>query len=161
MENTDYLYKTKPNYIFIMFMMMGAGFFIVLSSLTWPIKSDNIVAVSIMVIFCFFALLCISLVIGFKVYYLTQTQIIITIPVILYKRTVLLSDVKNLSDKDVAVDLDNKSFVPDKTTIGHKVIVLLNDGNRLQFSSLEIWKYREFRKNLRSTLASHGNKQHQ
>ena len=161
MENIGYLYKTKPNYIFIAFMIIGSGFFIFLSSLAWPVKSNNIAAVIVLFIFCLFALLCLSLAIGFKVYYLTQAEIIITIPLIFYKRTIMLSDIKSLSDKDVAVDLDPKSFVPDKTTIGQKVIVLLNDGKKIQISSLEIWKYREFRKNLRSALVSQGRKAHQ
>jgi len=52
MENTGYLYKTKPNYIFIVFMIIGTGFFIFLSSLTWPVKGNNIAALIILVIFC-------------------------------------------------------------------------------------------------------------
>jgi len=54
--------------------------------------------------------------------------------------------------------LDPKSFVPDKTTIGHKVIVLLNDGKKIQLSSLQIGRYKEFRKNLRSALIGQARK---
>jgi len=161
MENTDYLYKTKPNYIFMGFMILSAGFFIFLSTLGGPVKSNNITAIIFLIIFGLIALACLSLAVGFKIYYLTQTAIIITIPVIFYKQVILLGDIKNLSDQDVKVDLDPKSFVRKDTLIGHKVTVMLNDGKKIQLSSLQIWKYKDFRKNLRSAFISHGRKAHQ
>jgi len=94
MENTDYLYKTKPNYIFVVFMIIGAGFFIFLSSLAWPFKNGNITADVLLVFFGLFAFLFLCFVIGFKIIYLTSTEIIITIPVIFYKRVIMLSDIK-------------------------------------------------------------------
>jgi hypothetical protein len=161
MESADYLYKTKPNYVFMVFMIAGAVFFIFLSSLSLPVKDNNIAAIVFLILFGLFAMACLSLAIGFKIYYLTQTEIIITIPLVLYKRVILLSDIKSLSDQDVKVDLDPKSFVRKDTLIGHKVIVLLNDEKKIQLSSLQIWKYKDFRKNLRTTLINNGRKTHQ
>jgi len=145
----------------MVFMIAGAGFFIFLSSLGDPIKSNNIAAIIILIIFYLFALGCLSLALAFKVYYLTQTELIITIPIIFYKRVIMLGDIKNLSDQDVKVDLDPKSFVRNDTLIGHKVIVLLNDGKKIQLSSLQIGKYKDFRKNLRSAIINQGRKAHQ
>jgi hypothetical protein len=141
-------------------MIIGAGFFIFLMTWVWPEKV-NITTAIFPALFGLFALLCLSLAIGFKVYYLTQSDIIITIPVVFYKHTVSLGDIKNLTDSDVLVDFNNKSFVPDKTKIGRKVIVLLNDGKSLEISSLQVGGYKKFRENLRSALINQGRKRHQ
>lgn len=161
MENADYLYKTKPNYIFIVLMVAGAGFSIFLSSLAWPAKEGNITADIFLLLFCLFALLCLSLAIASKIIYLTATEIIITVPVFFYKRILLLSEIKSLNDKKVMVNIDSKSFTPKLTQIGNKVIVIMKDGKEIQLSSLQIWNYREFRKNLRLALVSNGSKHHQ
>jgi len=160
MGTINYTYKTRPNYVFMVFMLLGAGFFIFLNSLVWPVKSYNGTALIVPVISGLFALLCLYLAVGFKIIYLTPTEIIITIPVVFYKRTLLMSDIKTLNDKDVTMDLNSKGFTPMETQIGNKIIVVMNDGKQIQLSSLQIGGYREFRKNLHSTFVSNGQKKH-
>lgn len=163
----NYIYKTGPNYFFIIFMLVGAGFCAFLVNLfpsnTVVIGASEKTGHLIVVVFkgfvALFGLLCLFMVIGFKRFYLTQDELIMSRPLLFYKRVIALSDLSNTSEADESISI-SRGWSYEKMNVGHKTTLLLKTGKKLEISSLEVLGYNTLIQKIKSEQRINRDRQH-
>jgi len=108
---SKYLYKTSPNYFFIFIMLIGIVAPAFIADKVWvsnALNSGHPVTVIIFVgVLLAFLVLCLGLIIASKVIYLTTDHLIIAMPLIFYKRGILYSEIKDMTEKEENIDTEN------------------------------------------------------
>jgi len=166
----DYLFKTKPNYFFMFFMVAGAVFFVFMANLLCPLsklgelpkedKTSFWVHVTVMFIFFGFSVMCLVLALAFKVIYLTQNEVIVSTPLFFYKRTIMLNEIKGMTEKEEKISASNNLFYDDRTTIGHNTTLQLTDGRKAGISSIQVWGYNELIKKIHTQIRVNNSNTH-
>ncbi len=169
MADNNYIYKTKPNYLFILLMIIGVVFCAFIVNL---VLSSNMVVhgvsektghLIIIIFICFFALLglgCLFIVVGFKMFYLTHDELIMSRPFLFYKRSISLLDIGTTSEADASISI-SRGLSYKKMNIGHKTTVLLKSGKKIVISSVEIWGYNMLMKKLDMQIRINKDRHHQ
>jgi hypothetical protein len=102
--------------------------------------------------FVVFSIYAFCIAIGYRIVYLTTSELIIHIPVIFYKRTISLNNIKNFSESEEKFSYSKSVFSNKSYTIGHKTIFLLDNGTKATLSSLDMWGYNELIKKIHSQI---------
>jgi len=159
MKSDERVFKTRPAYFFLT-LMLAVGLFCVWGAYTfWTSSADansntsETATLVIRVIFAgfvlLFGLIALWIVITFKVCYLTDTELIIRRPFVFFRQVVPRADIKNISEKDSEIDINNKGFSRDMVKIGETAVLLLKNGKKLQISSVNVGRYHELIKKLK------------
>jgi len=107
-----------------------------------------------------FALMCLCCALAFKVFYLAQTELIISRPLLFYKQHILISDIQGITQGDVMIDIDaNNPIKHNNISIGNRSTLKLRNGKQVKFSSIEMWGYDRLLKNV-YTLMKNSAKRH-
>ena len=152
MATDNYIYKTKPGFFFIFFMIIGAVFSAFIIHLFLPFYGSGTVVTNVIVFvsLTFFILIfCCSIwsIIGFKIFYLTGSALIIARPFLFYKRMILLSDIGRMVESEENISVSH-GLSYEKTPIGRKAAYKLSDQRKLIVRSVEIWGYDDLIKKL-------------
>ena len=147
-----YIYKTKPGYFFIFFMIIGGVFSAFIIHLFWPFFEFGTATIKIFVFVSsalFILILGCSIwsIIGFKIFYLTQNELIIVRPFLRYKRHIPLSDIGRMSESDESISVRG-GWSYEKMVIGRKAAYNLSNEKKLTIRSVEIWGYNSLIKKL-------------
>ena len=153
------LYKATPNYFFVFVMAIGVFFSMVFAWKIWPERIDvqgvsrstGYIVITVLTAISFaLSVLCFMLIICSKVIYLTTDSIIITMPLVFYKRVIMLNEVKYMVENDERINMSNNTFSRNLMTIGHNTTLELTDGKKVNISSLQVWRYDELIKKIKA-----------
>ncbi|MFB9841141.1 hypothetical protein [Mucilaginibacter ginsenosidivorans] len=161
MTPEQYVYKTKPPYVYLVIYLLSAGFFCFIGSLVMPMfknaahahdQSSEIITGIILGGFLFFVLCSLWLILAFKICYLTSTELVITRPLLSWKRTVLFTEIERTFHKDNKIDISRSAFTRDWVKVGETVKLQLKSGSIIRVSSMETSGYQTFIKKLETQI---------
>jgi len=159
----EYIYKTKPAWVFLTLMLAVGLFCMWMTYFSWTAswKSSNgtseatvFVFKTVFTAFIFiFGSICLSMVLGMKICYLTETELIVKRPLLFFQRVVQRADIRSITEKDSKIDINNKSFSREWVKIGDTAVLLLKTGKKIELSSVNVGGYAELIKKLRYRYA--------
>jgi hypothetical protein len=161
MKQEDYLFKTRPQYLLIIFSIVSAiasayiGYIIWQSNKATPRadeRTGHIIAMIFSGFFIMFSLVCLYCFSRVEICYLTKDELIISRPLLFFYHKILLSDIERMTEKEDKIDIDQKSFTPDLATIGHTTSIWLKNGKQVKISSIEVWGYKELIKKINTQM---------
>ncbi|HEY2580505.1 MAG TPA: hypothetical protein VGI43_01785 [Mucilaginibacter sp.] len=160
MNEPSILFKTNPGYVMIVIGVLGSiffdfWFFSMTTAKGMPSGVDQSAGKIIFIIFeCIFLLFCLGcflMALSFRIFTLTQNQLIIKRPLLFYNRTIYLADIDRIKEVDAPIRVENNTIFPSDRDIiynGRRVTLELKSGKKIKISSLETGSYKTFRHQL-------------
>jgi hypothetical protein len=152
MKGNDIPYKSRPAYFTIAFGILGLLFFGFLAHLIYASKSlgeglnDNTTKITfygILSVFLFFGLSSFFfLAIRMQIYLITESELIITRPLFLGGRKILITDIERIEEKDFDIKIMNHSITGETIYTGRKAILILKSGKKIEISSIQAGGYK-------------------
>jgi hypothetical protein len=156
-----YIYKTGPNYLFIIFMIIGTALCAFLVNLVWSSgmtvhgtseKTGRLIILIFIGFFVLFGLVCLFMVIGFKTFYLTQDELILKRPLLLFSQRISLKDMTAFVEKENKIDISRDVFSTRIVSIGHTSTIRISNDKKIMISSIEIWGYNTLMKKINAQI---------
>ncbi len=134
-------------------VFFGVFVYLMLPTSKW--KAADTTGMTIMWIilgaFIFFQLLCLFAILTLKSIVLTDKKIVIKRPLLFFKLTIPLSNVKNIVSRDYNIRPSHDG-IDLNVFNGYQTIIELTNGKKIKFTSFEISDYASVTKNLRALL---------
>ena len=152
MIGNDLPYKSKPAYFTIAIGIIGLLFFGFLAHLVYVSESPNgglndntakITFYGFLSVFSFFGLGSFFwLVIRMPLYLITESELIVTRPLFLGERKILITDIERIEEKDFDIKMMNNSISGESIYTGRKAILILKSGKKIEISSINAGGYK-------------------
>jgi hypothetical protein len=158
------LFKSKPGYVRIIIGILGSIFFGFLIHLMYVSKLidksagvsiANTIGVLFLSFFCFFAVGLAWMALSCRIFELTESELIINHPFLLFKSQIFLADIEKLNEGDYKLNMvDNHSLTLETTAIynGRKITLNLKNGKQIKLDSFEVGGYKSLVVNLKKQL---------
>jgi len=155
MNEVKYRIKTIPNFFFIGFCIISTIGFAFIAYLAWPSSKgvhdeDYVINQVTSGVFMFFSLMSIYYILRLEKCYLTDHELIITRPLLFIRRTILLSDIERITDKENKIDINHGHYRPNLLTVGNTSTLWLKNGKKVRISSMEVLDYDDLIKKIKS-----------
>jgi len=152
---------TRPSFKTIGFGLVGTMFFgafaYLMLTLKWTVaegtdyKTGMVAMWVIFGIFIFFSTASFLTILGLKVIVLTDKNLIIKRPLLLFRLTIPLINIKSIIEKDYQINTRH-DFTDYNVFNGEKIIIELKNNKKVKFTSFEISDYYALTKQLRKHL---------
>jgi len=155
MNEDNYIFKTKPNFIFIGFAIISAIGYAFIAHLAWPSKTnvhntDYVLALITPAIFILLSVASTFCVLRLEICYLRPHELIISRPLLFIRRAVLLSDIERITEKENKINISRNAFRSNLITVGNTSTIWLRNGKKERISNMEVWGYGNLIKKIKS-----------